>query len=101
MLSWLHKTATHLDVYEVEAATVVVTIIENLLNSLDSLTEDTTHYKFLLFNILLQLKEQFFRNTTNDLFAHYVNVFQRVINVTKGAAKHCASKTPGKFKQVL
>ncbi|EZA54632.1 Nucleolar pre-ribosomal-associated protein [Ooceraea biroi] len=56
VLPWLHKVVNQLDTCETEIDTVI-TIIENLLNNLSALTEDTTRYKFLLFSILSQLKE--------------------------------------------
>lgn len=55
MLLWLYQVVKNLDICEAEIRTIIA-IIENLLNSLQSLTEDTTYYKRLLFNILLQLR---------------------------------------------
>lgn len=56
ILPWLHEIIhRHGDVCETEIGTII-SIIENLLNSLDNSTEDVVHYKFLLFNILLRLK---------------------------------------------
>jgi len=55
ILPWLHEIVNHLDIYEAEIKTII-TIIENLLNTLDSLTQDISHYKSLLFNILLSLE---------------------------------------------
>ncbi|XP_012219592.2 nucleolar pre-ribosomal-associated protein 1 [Linepithema humile] len=55
VLLWLHQVVKNLDTCEAEIGTII-TIIENLLNSLQSLTEDTTCYKRLLFSILFQLR---------------------------------------------
>lgn len=78
MLPWLYGIISHSDVCETESDTIIA-IIENLLNSLDSLTENTTHYKYLLFSILLKLKVYFPRNATNKIITRYTNVLQRVI----------------------
>lgn len=55
MLAWLREVVNHQDTREAEVDTIMI-ITENLLNNLSSLNEDTTHYKFLLFSILSQLK---------------------------------------------
>ncbi|KYQ54426.1 Nucleolar pre-ribosomal-associated protein 1 [Trachymyrmex zeteki] len=53
VLPWLHEIVNHLDICEAE---IIITIIENLLNTLDSSVQDVSHYKSLLFNILLLLQ---------------------------------------------
>ncbi|XP_029673694.1 nucleolar pre-ribosomal-associated protein 1 [Formica exsecta] len=56
ILPWLHEIIHRdEDVCETEIGTII-SIIENLLNSFDNSTENVTHYKFLLFRILLRLK---------------------------------------------
>lgn len=54
MLPWLYEIVNHLD-SETEIRTIII-IIENLLNTLDNSALDISHYKSLLFNILLLLK---------------------------------------------
>lgn len=102
MLPWLYGIINHSVVCETESDTiiVIVTIIENLLNCLDGLTEDTTHYKHLLFNILLKLKVYFARNATNELVTRYVSVLQRVVvakNVKKCINKRSLKKVQNVF----
>lgn len=89
MLPWLYGIISHSDICETESDTII-TIIENLLNSLDSLAADTTHYKYLLFSILSKLKVHLPKNTTNELFTRYTNVLRRVI-VAK-SLKGCMNK---------
>ncbi|XP_011634485.1 nucleolar pre-ribosomal-associated protein 1 [Pogonomyrmex barbatus] len=55
ILPWLHEVINHLEICEVEIKTIII-IIENMLNSLDSLTQDVTNYKSLLCSILLLLQ---------------------------------------------
>ncbi|KAG5326616.1 NPA1P protein, partial [Pseudoatta argentina] len=55
ILSWLHEIVNHSDICEAEIK-IVITIIENLLNTLNNSVRDINHYKFLLFNILLLLQ---------------------------------------------
>ncbi|XP_011866793.1 PREDICTED: nucleolar pre-ribosomal-associated protein 1 [Vollenhovia emeryi] len=54
MVPWLHEIVNHLDNYETEIGTII-TIIENLLNTLDSTAQDINHYKTLLSSLLLLL----------------------------------------------
>lgn len=89
MLPWLYGIINNSDVCETESNTII-TIIENLLNNLNSLTQDTTHYKYLLFSILSKLKVYLPRDATNELVTRYTNVLQRV-TVTKNI-KACLSK---------
>ncbi|XP_077279429.1 nucleolar pre-ribosomal-associated protein 1 isoform X2 [Temnothorax americanus] len=55
MLPWLHEIVNHLDICEAEIR-IIITIIENLLNTLDNSAQDISHYKTLLFSILLLLR---------------------------------------------
>lgn len=99
MLSWLHETVAHLDIYDAEIDTIIniiITIIENLLNSLDISMEYTIDYKLLLLNVLLHLRAHFSRN--NNLLVRYVNVFQRIISVIKDTNDPVSE---GRIKKVL
>jgi len=55
ILPWLHEIVNHSDICEAEIK-VIITIIENLLNTLDNSVQNISHYKSLLFNILLLLQ---------------------------------------------
>lgn len=57
IIPWLHEIIYRdEDVCETELGIIIISIIENLLNSFNNSTEDVSHYKFLLFRILLRLK---------------------------------------------
>ncbi|XP_014481768.1 PREDICTED: uncharacterized protein LOC106748083 [Dinoponera quadriceps] len=99
VLPWLYGIINHSDVCEAESD-AIITIIGNLLNSLDSLTEDTTHYKYLLLSILLKLNAHFPRNATNELSTRYANVLQRVI-VAKGVKGCTGKRSLKRVQQVL
>ncbi|KAL6424428.1 hypothetical protein ACFW04_009892 [Cataglyphis niger] len=57
IIPWLHEIIYRdKDVCETELGIIIISIIENLLNNFNNSTEDVSHYKFLLFRILLRLK---------------------------------------------
>ncbi|XP_011143515.1 uncharacterized protein LOC105185594 isoform X1 [Harpegnathos saltator] len=98
ILPWLYGIINRFDACEVESDTII-TIIENLLNSLDSLTENTIHYEHLLFSILLKLRMHFPRNAPNELLVRYANILQCVIAAKN--VKSCVSKESLKKVQHL
>ncbi|KYN02538.1 PREDICTED: nucleolar pre-ribosomal-associated protein 1 [Cyphomyrmex costatus] len=64
ILPWLYEIVNHLNIYGAEIK-IIITIIENLLNTLDSTAQDINHYKSLLFNILLLL-QMYLKNRHNN-----------------------------------
>ncbi|KAL0119887.1 hypothetical protein PUN28_007960 [Cardiocondyla obscurior] len=61
MLPWLYEIVNHLDIFETEIR-IIITIIENLQNTLDTSTKDISHYKTLLGSIVFLLQKTYSKN---------------------------------------